>query len=52
MWVILVVVLQLPQLEVLQGPAGAVVAQDLEADVPFFWKKQEQTLIKDLRNRH
>ena len=36
MWVILVVVLQLPQLEVLQRPAGAVVAQDLEADVPFF----------------
>ncbi len=42
MWVILVVVLQLPQLEVLQGPAGAVVAQDLEADVPFFGRNKNR----------
>ena len=41
MWVILAVVLQLPQLEVLQGPPGAVVAQDLEADVPFFVREVE-----------
>ena len=44
MWVILVVVLQLPQLEVLQGPAGAVVAQDLEADVPFFFGRNKNIL--------